>query len=140
MDRAKAGIPSSKAFARLLRRMELPARVRLSANVRAGKVGDDADEAALLPAMAQREPAVGSMDDGANGPPRWHEPVQRLRDGVRSALDKPCRGCRCAGLHPCCLRSDPSIDSNAVLEPGTCRGIDLSRIDSLKERSSRTAP
>jgi hypothetical protein len=140
MDRAKAGIPSPKAFARLLRRMELPARARLSANVRAGKVGDDADEAALLAAMAQRELRLARWTMVLMGLLAGMNPVQRLRDGVRSALDKPCRGCRCAGLHPCCLRSDPSIDSNAVLEPGTCRGIDLSRIDSLKERSSRTVP
>jgi len=55
MDRAKAGIPSPKEFARLLRRMDLPARARLSQKVRAGKVGEDTDEAALLAAMAGRE-------------------------------------------------------------------------------------
>jgi hypothetical protein len=50
-----AGIPSPKEFARLLRRMDLPGRARLSQKVRAGKVGEDADEAALLAAMAGRE-------------------------------------------------------------------------------------
>jgi hypothetical protein len=53
--KAKAGIPSPKEFARLLRRMDLPARARLSQDVRARKVGEAADEAALLAAMAGRE-------------------------------------------------------------------------------------
>jgi hypothetical protein len=48
-------VPTSQEFARLYRHMDLASRARLSREVRAGKVSDDVDEAALLSAMAHRE-------------------------------------------------------------------------------------
>jgi hypothetical protein len=50
-----ARIPDPKQFARLFRQMDLPARARLDQKMRAGKIGDDAEEATLLAGAAQRE-------------------------------------------------------------------------------------
>jgi hypothetical protein len=48
-------VPTPREFARLLRRMELPARAHLSDLAQRGKLGKDPAEAALVAAAARRE-------------------------------------------------------------------------------------
>jgi hypothetical protein len=47
-------VPTPREFARLLRRMEVPERARLSDLARKGKLGKDPAEAALVAAAARR--------------------------------------------------------------------------------------